>query len=126
MKVSEIKTALPKYIPLIAGIHKLKRGDQWEDSNRDWHNVKSREDFTTNDAKVLEYYCSWYIGDVPLNNIPQFRRPIPDEVLEHQAWNIATLGMDELEKILVYGEAMYRKMFADANTYDSWIGEQIL
>lgn len=109
----KIRLSLPKHIPLTADIHKWQEGDE----------LLGAKYLDTNEPAYITPVDS-VIGKVIKSTLPN-RRPIPLEVLDHQAWEIATIGMDEVEKIQTFGEELYRKMTFSENTYTKWLKKQI-
>lgn len=83
MTLSEIKAALPKYIYLVPGVHKWREGD--ERAFHSEYGVYFSDDIKCTIGSVIP---KW-IDALDLEVVA--RRPIPDEVLENQAfwvlWN---------------------------------------
>jgi hypothetical protein len=110
--LARIRAGLPTHIPLTRHVHCWKEGDE------------------VLGARVATGELAWIdpvasiIGKIIKGSSP-VRRPIPDDVLDNQAWQIATLQMDETEKIRTFGETIYRKMAFSGNTYLKWLKEQI-
>lgn len=104
---------LPTHIMLAREIHKWQEGDELLGAK-----------YTDSNEPAWISPVESVIGQTIKSSLPA-RRPIPPDVLDHQAWEIATLGMDEIEKIRTFGEALYREMTFSENTYTNWLKKQL-
>jgi hypothetical protein len=111
--LQRIRSSLPTHIPLTRNVHQWQEGDE----------ILGARYVATDEPAWIAPVAS-VIGKTIKTKLPS-QRPIPSEVLDNQAWEIATLGMDETEKIRTFGEALYREMAFSENTYANWLKKQI-
>lgn len=89
MNLSEIKAALPKYIYLTPGVHKWREGDEYFGFVSLAWLPREKEFWGT---VIKQEGPAWKNEPDRILLVPA-RRPVPSEVLENQAWRVATLGM---------------------------------
>lgn len=128
MSIQKIRKGLPEFVVLAPILNRWKEGDKIIEGCPYNNDVGHPQGIGS--ASGVSVVTA--MEDVPNELIGKRIRKryfaarfIPTEVLDNQAWQIATIGMDELQKINTFGEEMYRRFALQGNLYEQWLLDQL-